>query len=306
MSEYLGLAYFSEVPVVVFDVQRVGPSTGLPTRTAQGDITQVNFISHGDRNFIMLFPGSVNECFEFGWKAFDLAERLQTPVMVMTDLDLGMNQWMTEKFVYPDAPMDRGKVLWEDDIAKLEERIKQTWGRYLDVDGDGIPYRTVIGNRNTHSAYFTRGTGHDEYGHYSEEPDVWEKLLDRIARKFETAKPLLPEPVIRKVKGARIGIIAYGSTDPAVVEACDQMKAGGVPVDYLRLRATPITDDVVDFIKNHERIYVVEMNRDGQMHMLLQLAAPQFATRLIKTAHIDGLPLTARWISGQIITKEAK
>ena len=187
MTEYIGLAYFAEVPVVIWDVQRVGPSTGMPTRTAQGDLTMVNFISHGDTQMIILIPGSINECFEFGWKAFDIAERLQTPVIVLSDLDFGMNQWMTPKFEYPDQPMDRGKVLWEEDLQKFLE-TNGDWGRYMDIDGDGIPYRTIVGNQHPKSGYFTRGTSHDEYADYSEESEVWVRVFDRIAKKFETAK----------------------------------------------------------------------------------------------------------------------
>ncbi|TLN10470.1 2-oxoacid:acceptor oxidoreductase subunit alpha, partial [bacterium] len=226
MSEYLGLAYYAEVPCVVWDVQRVGPSTGLPTRTQQGDLTQVYFNGHGDTQFVMLIPSSVNECFEFGWRALDIAERLQTPVMVMSDLDLGMNQWMTKKFEYPTQPMDRGKVLWEEDIEALVKENKE-WGRYLDVDGDGIPYRTLAGNKNPRSSYFTRGTGHDEFGRYSEEADVWERVLDRIARKIDNSTQYLPAPIIEGSGDNEIGIIVIGSAEPAVIEARDQMKVRG-------------------------------------------------------------------------------
>src|SRR5271157_1668821 len=229
MAEYLGMAYFAEIPVVVWDVQRVGPSTGLPTRTSQADLTFVNFVGHGDTQYIILLPGSVKECFEFGWRAFDIAERIQTPVLVLSDLDLGMNQWMSDKFEYPEVSMDRGKILWEDDMDKLLERLKGAeWGRYLDIDGDGIPYRTVVGNRHPKSVYFARGTGHDEYGHYSEDPEVWERILNRIRAKFTTAKQYLPKPIIRKNDGAKFGIIAYGSVDPAVEEARDLLAKAGI------------------------------------------------------------------------------
>mgnify|MGYP000975262791 FL=1 len=301
MSEYLGLAYYAEVPVVVWDVQRVGPSTGLPTRTAQGDMTMGNYLSHGDTQYVMLIPGTVQECFEYGWKAFDIAERLQTPVLVMSDLDLGMNQWMTRKFEYPDKPMDRGKILWEEDL----EKIKDTWGRYKDVDGDGIPYRTVPGNLHPHAAYFARGTGHDEYAQYSEEPDVWENIMERLKRKFETAKSILPGPVLQDCH-AKIGIISYGSADPAVEEATHILAKQGVAVDYLRVRAIPFSEQVNDFIEKHEHVYVAEMNRDGQLAQILQVEYPQFAGRIIKLAKMDGLPLSARWISTQISTREVK
>ncbi len=301
MSEYLGLAYYAEVPVVVWDVQRVGPSTGLPTRTAQGDMTMGNYLSHGDTQYVMLIPGTVQECFEYGWKAFDIAERLQTPVLVMSDLDLGMNQWMTRKFEYPDKPMDRGKILWEEDL----EKIKDTWGRYKDVDGDGIPYRTVPGNLHPHAAYFARGTGHDEYAQYSEEPDVWENIMERLKRKFETAKSILPGPVLQD-SHAKIGVISYGSADPAVEEATHILAKQGVAVDYLRVRAIPFSEQVNDFIEKHEHVYVAEMNRDGQLAQILQVEYPQFAGRIIKLAKMDGLPLSARWISTQISTREVK
>ena len=215
MAEYVGLAYFAEVPLVIWDVQRVGPATGLPTRTAQGDLTFAYFLSHGDTEHIILIPGSVHECFEFGWRAFDIAERLQTPVIVLTDLDFGMNQWMTPKFKYPDQPMDRGKVLWEEDL----ERMAGEWKRYADVDGDGIPYRTLMGNRHHAAAYFTRGTGHTPKPDTARKRIIWENMLLRIKKKFETARGLMPKPAVQTMPGAKVGFIAYGSTDPAIQEA---------------------------------------------------------------------------------------
>ncbi len=306
MAEYLGLAYYAEVPVVVWDVQRVGPSTGLPTRTAQGDILFGHFISHGDTNLPILFPGSVEECFEFGWRAFDLAERLQTPVLVMSDLDLGMNQWMTKKFEYPNEPMDRGKILWEDDLQKMLDERGGDWGRYLDIDGDGIPYRTVPGNRNPRSAYFARGTGHDEYGRYSEEPGVWERVFNRIDQKYKTARQYVPRPIEHNMDGAKIGIISYGSTDPAVEEARDLLAAEGTPTDYMRVRAVPFTEELKNFIARHDVNYVIEMNRDGQLKKLITLYNPEQAPRLRYAAHMDGLPLTAHWIKSQITGEEEK
>jgi 2-oxoglutarate/2-oxoacid ferredoxin oxidoreductase subunit alpha len=303
MTEYAGLAYFTEVPLVIWDVQRVGPSTGLPTRTAQGDLTMANFLGHGDTQYVILIPGSVNECFEFGWKAFDLAERLQTPVIVLSDLDLGMNQWMTRPFDYPDKPMDRGKILWEGDLEKLQGQ----WARYLDVDGDGIPYRTVVGNQHGRSAYFTRGTGHDENARYSEEPDVWEKLMQRLAKKMETARTMVPKPVIENDEEAEIGIISMGSADPAIEEARSMLADAGIKSDYMRIRALPFSSEVLEFIRKHTHNYVVELNRDGQLNQLLILAAPEESTRLISTAHSDGMPLSARWVYQRIQTlKEAK
>lgn len=306
MSEYLGLAYFTEVPVVVWNVQRVGPSTGLPTRTSQSDLTQAYFHSHGDKNFIIMLPGSVNECFIFGWQAFDIAERLQTPVMVLSDLDLGMNQWMDKRFEYPDRPIDRGKILWEEDLEKLLKERNGEWGRFLDIDGDTIPYRTVPGNQHPHSAYFSRGTGHDEYGRYTEEPDAWEKLMKRLAEKYDQARQYMPKPVIETNPGATIGIISMGSNDHAVREARDLLLNRHVLVDYMRVRAIPFTDEVTDFVKSHPAIYVVENNRDGQLRSLLILEYPEFASRFSMVAHNDGLPLTAKWIEKEILSKEEK
>jgi 2-oxoglutarate ferredoxin oxidoreductase subunit alpha len=306
MSEYLGLAYYSEIPLVIWDVQRVGPSTGLPTRTAQGDLTQTYFISHGDTQFIILLPGSVTECFEFGWKAFDLAERLQMPVIVLSDLDLGMNQWMTRKFEYPEVPMDRGKILWEDDLEKLLQARNGDWGRYLDIDGDGIPYRTVLGNKHIKSSYFARGTGHDEYTHYTEEPEVWERVNKRLAKKYVTAQNYVPKPVIQNENKAAFGILAFGSTEPAITEARDLLQKTGIQTNFCRVRALPFTQAVKNFLEANEKIFVIEMNRDGQMCQLLQMTFPEYATRLIKLCHMDGLPLTARWICETIQSIEEK
>ncbi len=306
MAEYMGLAYYAEVPVVVWDVQRVGPSTGLPTRTAQGDLTFSYFLGHGDTQYIILIPGSVEECFEFGWKAFDIAERYQTPVIILSDLDLGMNQWMTEKFKYPDLPIDRGKVLWEDDLEKFMTEHGIRWGRYLDIDGDGIPYRTIPGNLNPNGAYFARGTGHDEYAQYSEDAREWETGLNRIKRKIENSREVLPQPVTTSGRTARIGIIASGSANPAVEEALDLLDSAGTPADYLRVRSIPFSSKVLKFMEDHERVYVVEMNRDGQLQQVLTLEFPSQAEKLIKTTHTDGLPLTAKWITQAILTNEEK
>ena len=300
MSEYIGLAYYAEVPVVIWDVQRVGPSTGMPTRTAQGDLTMVNFISHGDTQMIILIPGSINECFEFGWKAFDIAERIQTPVIVLSDLDFGMNQWVTQKFEYPNTPMDRGKILWE---ADLEAKIKEgngKWGRYLDVDGDGIPYRTLPGNSDPRSGYFARGTSHDEFARYTESPEIWERVFKRIEKKFETSLQYLPKPVLDEMPGAEIGILSSGSNDPAIVEARDQLLENGLKTDYLRVRSIPFSNEVEEFITRHKIVYIVENNRDGQLLQLLTIRFPAQAGKMCKTAHMDGLPLTAKWVYEQI------
>jgi 2-oxoglutarate/2-oxoacid ferredoxin oxidoreductase subunit alpha len=303
MTEYLGLAYFAEVPVVLWDVQRVGPSTGLPTRTAQGDITQLYNSGHGDTNYILLFPGNANECFEFGWKAFDIAERMQTPVIVLSDLDLGMNQWMAEPFQYPDVPMDRGKVLWEDELEGMLEKMGGRMARYMDLDGDGITYRTLPGNRHPKSAYFSRGTGHDEYARYTEDPEAWEALLDRLKRKYNTARQYLPKPVLNTMEGAKVGIIAVGSTDPAVEEARHLLAQAGVPTDYLRVRAVPFAEEVEQFVRDHERVYVVEINRDAQLRQVLMVNMPDLAPKLRRAAHIDGLALSARWVKDAILAQ---
>jgi 2-oxoglutarate ferredoxin oxidoreductase subunit alpha len=301
MTEFAGLSYFAEVPIVVWDVQRVGPSTGLPTRTAQGDLTQVYFLGHGDTRHVILLPGSVQECFEFGWKAFDLAERLQTPVFVLSDLDLGMNQWMTEPFEYPDTSMDRGKVLWEADLEKLNG----IWARYKDVDGDGIPYRTIPGNKHPAAAYFTRGTGHDENARYTEDSVPWEANMARLKKKYDTARTLVPKPVIQKTKGATIGIITYGSSAPAVEEAQVLLKQDDGPKsNTLQLRALPCTAEVHDFVKKHERVYVVEANRDGQLCEILSAVMPDQAGKFRSAAHADGLPLTAKWVKDAILAQE--
>lgn len=301
MAEYASLAYFAEVPLVVWNVQRVGPSTGLPTRTAQGDVTFTHFLGHGDTQQVILFPGSVSECFEFGWRSFDIADRLQTPVFVLSDLDLGMNQWMTCPFEYPHEPIDRGKILWEGDLDELDG----TWARYRDVDGDGIPYRTVPGNRHPEAAYFTRGTGHDENARYTEDSETWVKLLARLKHKFYTAREYVPAPLIDTMQGSQVGIIAYGSTEPAIQEARQQLADGGLKTDFLRVRALPFTGQVDDFLRSHERIYVVEMNRDGQMHQLLTLECPARALNMKSIANMDGLPLTARYVREAILAEEA-
>ncbi len=300
MTEFAGLAYYAEIPVVVWDVQRVGPSTGLPTRTSQGDILSTHFLGHGDTQQVLLLPGSATECFEFGWRSFDIAERMQTPVFVMSDLDLGMNTWMTKPFEYPSTPMDRGKILWEDDLKKLTER----WKRYKDVDGDAIAYRTAPGNKHPQSAWFARGTGHNEDAKYSEKSEDWVSNLDRLKRKFETAKQYVPEPIIETMSGAEVGIISYGSTDEAVLEARDHLAQAGLKTDYLRLRAIPFTDSVREFAAKYKKVYVVEMNRDGQMHKLLQLEYPEMATKLHSLTNYDGLPLSARWVIDAVQGKE--
>ncbi len=300
MSEFVGLGYYAEVPAVIFDIQRVGPSTGLPTRTAQGDILSTAFLSHGDTGHPMLLPCSVDEIYEMALQAFDLAERLQTPVFVMSDLDLGMNTWMSEPFKYPDAGVDRGKVLDPDRLRDLKE-----WGRYLDVDGDGVPYRTVPGDGLP--AYFCRGSGHNTRGQYSERPEDYVQNLDRVARKFETARQLVPHPVVEAREDAQVGIIGYGTSHWAIVESLGQLQQAGIPASYLRLRAYPFTDDVGTFIARHARVYVVDQNRDGQMRRLLATDLPGGqSARLRSVLHYNGLPIDARTITDAILTGEGQ
>jgi 2-oxoglutarate ferredoxin oxidoreductase subunit alpha len=301
MSEFVGLAYFAEVPVVIWDVQRVGPSTGLPTRTSQGDISSTATLSHGDTKHILLIPSSVAECFTFAQHAFHLAEKFQTVVFCMSDLDLGMNNWMSDSFQFPkDMPIERGKVLSAADLERLGG-----FSRYRDVDGDGIPYRTLPGTKHTLGGYFTRGSGHDERAEYSERPEDYVNLMDRLAKKIENARADVPQPVTRMCGGAAIGIIAYGSTDHAIEECQEQLRCEcGLDTDYLRLRAIPFTQNVEEFIAGHDRTYVVEQNRDGQMCGLLTIEYPALATRLRSVRHYNGIPIDARSITRAIVTRE--
>src|SRR5688572_17529658 len=300
MSEFAGLSYYAEVPGVVFDIQRVGPSTGLATRTAQGDILFAAINSHGDTRHVLLLPASMNECFEMAGDAFDLSERLQTIVFVMSDLDLGMNTWMSPEFAYPDKPLDRGKVL---DEAKVRE-LGATWGRYKDLDGDGIPWRTLP-DTNT-PAFFTRGSGHNAMAQYTERADDYVTNLDRLAKKFETARRLVPAPIDESVAGAKVGIIAYGSSHWAVTESRDQLQAeASLSTSYLRLRAYPFSEAVEDFVRRHERVYVVEQNRDAQMMSLLRMDLdPALQTRLRSVLHYSGLPIDARSVTVSILAQE--
>ncbi len=299
MAEFAGLAYFTEVPAVIWNVQRVGPSTGLPTRTSQGDVLKAYFLGHGDTKHPVLLPSSIEEAFEFGWRAFDLAERLQTLIFVLSDLDLGMNLWMSKPFTYPDQPMDRGKVLSAEDVARMGG-----FARYRDVDGDGIGYRTLPGTDHPLAAYFARGTGHDERAVYSERPEDWEANMARLTRKFDTARQLVPGPVVDQVDGAQVGIIAYGTTDACVVESRDLLRGRGLETSYLRLRALPLNETARDFLAAHERVYVVENNTDGQMARLLSMEFPELAGRLISLAHADGMPLAPRWLTAAILEQE--
>jgi 2-oxoglutarate ferredoxin oxidoreductase subunit alpha len=302
MAEFAGYAYFAEIPAVIWDVQRMGPSTGLPTRVAQDDILAAYTLGHGDGKHVCLIPSSVGECFEFGGTALDLAERLQTLVIVLSDLDLGLNLWPTKSFEFPDKPLDRGKVLSAGDLVRLNGE----WKRYADVDGDGICYRTLPGTYHPEAAYFTRGTGHNEAAAYSERPEDWSANLARLAKKHDYARTVVPAPVVDAVAGADVGLISYGSNDPAIKEARDLLNATGVSTSYLRLRALPLESCLAEFIKKHKRIYVVENNLDGQMHSLVQLHMPADADQIVSIAKCDGLPLTARWIREAVLAQEAK
>ncbi len=303
MAEFAGYGYFAEIPAVIWDVQRMGPSTGMPTRVSQGDVIAAHWLGHGDSKHPVLLPGSVNECFEFGWKAFDLAERLQTPVFVLSDLDIGMNQWMTKPFEYPDRPIDRGKVLTAEDVKRLGVG---GFKRYKDMDGDGIAWRTLPGNEYPLASYFTRGTGHDEQAHLSERPEDWEGNMERLTRKYETARTLLPKPIEESVAGATVGILSYGSADMPIAEARHQLAEKGLQTSYLRVRALPLAEEVRAFVQAHQRVYVVELNTDAQMCQLVRLHVPEVAAHVIPCNHSDGLPLTANWISTAILEKENK
>lgn len=302
MAEFAGLAYFAEVPIVVWDIQRMGPSTGLPTRTSQGDVMFTHYLSHGDTRQICLLPANMEECFKFGWQAFDFAEQFQTPVFVLSDLDLGMNLHVTNKFEYPTTHMQRGKVLTAADL----EDLKGNWGRFRDVDNDGIAYRTIPGTDHPRAAYFARGTGHNANGGYSEDPKDWEENLQRLHRKMETARQQLPEPIVQQVEGATTAIVTYGSNEYAALETLDILAAQGIQADYLRMFALPAHLDVAEFIKAYDHVYVVENNFDGQMANILCMDFPEIAAKIRKVARCNGLPLDAQWISNTILSMEGK
>lgn len=299
MAEFAGMGFFAEIPAVIWDVQRVGPSTGLPTRTSQGDVMFTHYLGHGDTKHICLFPASPAECFRFGWESFDIAERFQTPVFVLTDLDLGMNYWTSEDFEYPDKPLDRGKVVPAEDIKKPGD-----FYRFVDVDGDGITRRTLPGTDSPYAAYFARGTGHNKYGAYSERSDDWEENLQRIFRKIDGSRDKLPQPVVSRMDGAQVGIISYGSNEPAIVEARDMLAAQGISTDYLRLRALPAAHSVHEFIRSFDHVYVVENNLEGQMAQILRLDVPEKADRILSINKQDGLPLTAKFIVSKFLEME--
>jgi 2-oxoglutarate ferredoxin oxidoreductase subunit alpha len=297
MQEFIGLAYFAELPAVIFDVQRAGPSTGMPTRTQQCDILISAYASHGDTKHVLLFPEDPHECFEFAAQAFDLADRLQTPVFVLLDLDIGMNEWLCEPLKWDDARrFDRGKVLTE---AELE--AGRDFGRYLDVDGDGIPYRTYPGTHPVKGAFFTRGTSRDRYARYTEEGPAYVDNMQRLLRKFETAKSLVPKPVREDAANpTRHGVIYFGSTAPAIREAMATLSGRGIDLDTLRVRAFPFADEVIDFVLAHDQVFVVEQNRDAQLRTLLINEGALDPARLISVLHYDGTPITARFIVDEV------
>jgi 2-oxoglutarate ferredoxin oxidoreductase subunit alpha len=307
MSEFLGLAYFAEVPVVLFNIQRGGPSTGMPTRTQQSDIISCAYASHGDTKHVLLFPANPTECFSMGAQAFDLAERLQTAVIVMSDLDIGMNDWVTDAFAWDDSHVhDRGKVLDAETLEKFREIKGKDWGRYQDVDGDAIPYRTLPGTHPTKGAFFTRGTSHDENARYTEDGRIHARLLDRIRRKFDTAAMLVPKPEVTiRDKGGKTGLIYFGANTPAVHEALDLLERDGLKINALRIKAFPFTREIASFCAMHERVLVVEQNRDAQMRSLLMTEANVPGVKLIPALSYDGTPMTAQFVRGAV-TKELR
>jgi len=302
MTEFIGLAAFAEVPAVIVNVQRGGPSTGMPTRTQQSDLLSCAYASNGDTKHVMLFPEDPKECFDFTADALDLADRLQTPVFVMTDLDIGMNHRLCEPFVWDDKrAYDRGKIMTAVDLD-----AGKTFGRYLDVDGDGIPFRTYPGTHPSKGSYFTRGTTKDEFARYSEEGAVYVRNMERLQKKFGTAAKIAPQPLrYSSPKPTKYGVIYFGSTSPAMHEALDALERDGVQLDALRVRAFPFQDEVYDFIADHEQVFVVEQNRDAQLRMLLVNEGTVDPSRLVSVLHYDGTPITARFITGEIAEKVA-
>lgn len=299
MAEFAGLAYFAEIPCVIWDITRMGPSTGLPTRTSQGDLTFAYFLGHGDSRQVVLLPGSVEECFEFGWRAFDLGDELQTPILVLSDLDLGMNNWMADPFEYPEEPIKRGKVLNAEALTKFIDE-HGTWGRYLDVDGDGVPYRTLPGTDHPRAAYFARGTGHDEMAVYSEKGEDWVKNMDRLRQKFDKARELTPQPVVDYDASKSVGIVSFGSNDPAIQEARDYLTAEGIETNYLRVRSLPLDQRTKDFVLQHEHVYVVENNYDGQLYQILSMDILENTTHMKSLALGDSLPMTPLFVQNGI------
>lgn len=294
MAENMGLAYYAEVPTVIYDIARVGPSTGLPTRTQQSDVLMVAFLSHGDTRFPMLFPGTPHEAFEMSCQAFDIADRLQTPIVFMSDLDLGMNTWVDDELEYPDTPMDRGKILDEEKLASLAK-----WGRYLDVDGDGIPYRSIAGKlEDRRAAYFTRGSGHDEFARYTESSEAYVRNLDRLRKKIDGSPQYMPAPIITGPEDASVGLMCYGSSVAPMTEALEHPDYAGF--GYLRIRSWPFHDEVGTWLAARDRVLVVEQNQQGQMAQLLKMAFPESAAKIESACYYGGLPLSATFIRNAI------
>jgi 2-oxoglutarate ferredoxin oxidoreductase subunit alpha len=297
MNEFLGLAYFAEVPAVLIDVQRTGPSTGMPTRTQQSDIMEAAYASHGDTKHILLFPSTPKECFDMTADAFDLAEQLQTPVLLMTDLDLGMNDHISQPLNWDNKrTYKRGKVLTAADLEKVEK-----FGRYLDVDKDGIPYRTYPGTHPTKGSYFTRGTSRDEYAVYTEDSAAYERNVDRLLKKWETAKSYVPAPQIYQQKNtSKIGVLFFGTSQYSTEEAVDLLKEEGTKMDAIRLKSFPFNKDVEEFINSHDRVFVIEQNRDAQLRSLLMIELNADPNKLISVLNYDGMPITADFIVKKI------
>jgi 2-oxoglutarate/2-oxoacid ferredoxin oxidoreductase subunit alpha len=301
MSEFVGLGYYAEVPCVIVNVQRTGPSTGLPTRTMQGDLLSTAYLSHGDTKHPMYLPATPQEAYEFTLAAFELAEFAQTPVFVLSDLDLGMNNWMVDPFTYPEEPISRGKVLTPEKFQEL----RATWGRYADLDGDGVPWRTLPGTEADGMAFFTRGSGHDDKARYTEDGGVYAQNMDRLLRKFETIRARMPRPVLSPAsRPTPVGLLAFGTTHFAIEETRDQLRRLGVEVDYLRVRAFPFADEVRAFLASHDHVYVVEQNRDAQMASMLRIDYPEHGTKLRSVLRYDGLPADARELTDEIARKE--
>jgi len=301
MNEFIGLAYYAEIPVVIFDITRVGPSTGLPTRTQQSDILSLVYCSHGDTKHIVLLPCSVSECFDMAVDAFDLTERFQTPIFVMSDLDLGMNNWMSDTFKYPTRKLDRGKVLSAEDLQKLG-----SFKRYGDVDGDGIGWRTLPGTDHPAAAYFTRGSGHNEKALYSERPDDYKNNMDRLVKKYNQSREHVPQPEIDYKDNTKIGFLAFGTTHWAIIESQDQLKKEyDMAISYYRLRAIPFTKHLVEYFEKHDRVYVVEQNRDAQMAGLIKLElSPELGAKIRPVLHYSGLPIDARFVTDAVVAAE--
>jgi len=296
MGEFIGLAYYAEIPAVIFDVQRVGPSTGMPTRTQQCDLMAAAYASHGDTRHVLLFPANPEESFEMAAKSFDLAERLQTPVFVMLDLDIGMNDWMCRDLQWDDNFVpDRGKVMSKQDLEKIEK-----FWRYYDHDGDAIPYRSLPGVHSK-GAFFTRGSGHNQYGGYTEDSAEYQIVLDRLKRKFDTAKKLVPKAVVEGRGDNKVGLVSLGSCDGAVREALDVLKRRGIHIDYLRVKGFPFGEEVEAFLRNHEQIFVVEQNRDAQLKSLLVLETAVEKAKLHSVLHYSGLPISAAYVVDGIV-----